>query len=420
MGPPYDVPNHPLPPIPLACRGRRRAGARRGLLVRHRHRDRGRPRGAAASGAAAETGPLKLVGILTVSAPSVGFPDQAAAMEAAVAALNDAGGIAGRKVELTVCNDQADPNVSAKCAQDAVSQGAIAVLGGLSVGGSGMVPVLEQAGIPLLSHPINPLEFTSKISWPIPGGTPVSFSGAAIGLVKTYGCKKVDAITQSLPSSLASADFADAGLKSLGMKLNAKIAVPTTNADYGPPVAQVVSNGSDCVVLALPPGEAGKAIAALGSGAPGVKAGLAAASLTQALIDQVGKATEGVLLSDSFLPVNSEDPGMKAFRDALAKYKPDAKPTSAGVVAWSAVASVKAAAESVQGPITAAAIQEELGRLTAVETGVGPALDFTKPLGIKDFDRILNTNVVTYTVKDGTYGPAAEPFNVLDALKENG
>ncbi len=377
--------------------------------------------GTAASAAASSgTAPLKLVGILTVSAPSVGFPDQAAAMEAAVAAVNDAGGIAGRKVELTVCNDQADPNVSAKCAQDAVAQGAIAVLGGLSVGGSGMVPVLEQAGIPLLSHPINPLEFTSKISWPIPGGTPVSFSGAAIGLVKTYGCKKVDAITQSLPSSLASADFADAGLKSLGMKLNAKIAVPTTNADYGPPVAQVVSNGSDCVVLALPPGEAGKAIAALGAGAPGVKSGLAAASLTQALIDQVGKAGEGVLLSDSFLPVNSDEAGMVAFRDAMAKYKPDAKPTSAGAVAWSAVAVVKAAAESVQGPIDAAAMQQALGKLDAVETGVGPALNLTTPLGIKGFDRILNTNVVTYTVKDGTYGPAAEPFNVLDALKDNG
>ncbi|MEV0589940.1 ABC transporter substrate-binding protein [Nonomuraea cavernae] len=372
---------------------------------------------AASSGAAA---PLKLVGILTVSAPSVGFPDQAAAIEAAVSAVNDAGGIAGRKVELTVCNDQADPNVSAKCAQDAVAQGAIAVIGGLSVGGSGMVPVLEQAGIPLLSHPINPLEFTSANSWPIPGGTPVSFSGAAIGLVKTYGCKKVDAITQSLPSSIASADFADAGLKSLGMKLNAKIAVPTTNADYGAPVAQVVSNGADCVVIALPPGEAGKAIAALGAGAPGVKAGLAAASLTQALIDQVGKAAEGVLLSDSFLPVNSEEPGMVAFRDAMKKYQPEAKPTSAGVVVWSAVAAVKSAAESVQGPIDAKAVQQALGTLNAVETGVGPALDLTTPLGIKDFSRILNTNVVTYTVKDGTYGPAAEPFSVLTAVKENG
>ncbi|MER6831369.1 ABC transporter substrate-binding protein [Streptosporangium sp. NPDC000563] len=378
------------------------------------------PATSATSAVSSESASLKLVGILTVSAPSVGFPDQAAAIEAAVSAVNDAGGIAGRKVELTVCNDQADPNVSAKCAQDAVGQGAIAVIGGLSVGGSGMVPVLEQAGIPLLSHPINPLEFTSKTSWPIPGGTPVSFSGAAIGLVKTYGCKKVDAITQSLPSSIASADFADAGLRSLGMKLNAKIAVPTTNADYGPPVAQVVSNGADCVVLALPPGEAGKAIAALGAGAPGVKTGLAAASLTQALIDQIGKAAEDVLLSDSFLPVNSNEAGMVAFRDAMKKYKPDATPTSAGVVVWSAVAAVKAAAESVQGTVDAASVQEALGRLSSVDTGVGPALNLTTPLGLKDFDRILNTNVVTYTVKNGTYSDAAEPFSVLDALRENG
>ncbi|TXK42422.1 ABC transporter substrate-binding protein [Nonomuraea sp. C10] len=378
------------------------------------------PDAAPAAAASSEAASLKLVGILTVSAPSVGFPDQAAAIEAAVSAVNDSGGIAGRKVELTVCNDQADPNVSAKCAQDAVAQGAIAVIGGLSVGGSGMVPVLEQAGIPLLSHPINPLEFTSQASWPIPGGTPVSFSGAAIGLVKTYGCKKVDAITQSLPSSIASADFADAGLKSLGMKLNAKIAVPTTNADYGAPVAQVVSNGADCVVIALPPGEAGKAITALGAGAPGVKAGLAAASLTQALIDQVGKPAEGVLLSDSFLPVNSDEAGMVAFRDAMKKYQPDAKPTSAGVVVWSALAVVKAAAESIQGPIDGKAMQQALGTLDAVETGVGPAIDLTTPIGIKDFSRILNTNVVTYTVKDGTYGPAAEPFSVLDAVKANG
>ncbi len=362
---------------------------------------------------------LKVLGILTVSAPSVGFPDQAAAMKAAVAAVNDAGGVAGHRLELEVCNDAANPNTSATCATDAVTDGAIAALGGLSVGGSGAVPVLEQAGIPLLSHPINPLEFTSKHSWPIPGGTPVSFSGAAIGLVKTYDCKKVAALTQSLPSSVASADFAEQGLKSLGMSLSARLAVATTNADYGPAAAQIASSGSDCVVLALPPGEAGKAIVALKAGAPNVKIGLAAASLTQALIDQIGKAADGVLLSDSFEPVNSTSAGMTAFRDALKKYQPEATPTSAGVVAWSEVAVLKAAIESISGKIDGPAVQAALGKLTAVKTGVGPDLNMTTPLGISGFDRILNTNVVTYTVVNGAYGPAATPFSVLSALKEN-
>jgi ABC-type branched-subunit amino acid transport system substrate-binding protein len=316
-----------------------------------------------------------------------------------------------------VCNDEADPNTSATCATDAVTEGAVAVLGGLSVGGTGAVPVLEQAGIPLLSHPINPLEFTSAHSWPIPGGTPVSFSGAAIGLVKTYNCTKVDAVTQALPSSVASAGFADQGLKSLGLSINAKVAVPTTNADYGPAAAQIAANGSDCVVLALPPGEAGKAIVAMKAGAPKAKIGLAAASLPPALVTQIGAAAEGVLLSDSFLPVNSTEAGMAAFRDALKKYEPDATPTSAGVVAWSAVAVLKAAIESINGPVDGPAVQAALGKLSAVKTGVGPDLAMTTPLGIAGFDRILNTNVVTYTVQNGTYGPGAEPFSVLDALK---
>ena len=73
--------------------------------------------------------PIKLMGLMTTQSSVVSYGNGGSAMQAAADAINAAGGINGRKIEFSVCNDQLDPNIAAQCAKSAATNGDVGVLG---------------------------------------------------------------------------------------------------------------------------------------------------------------------------------------------------------------------------------------------------------------------------------------------------
>lgn len=61
------------------------------------------------------------------------------------AAINEAGGIKGRKIELTVCNDKFDPNTAADCARQAAPKRVVTVIAGYQPLVPQVIPVVEAA-----------------------------------------------------------------------------------------------------------------------------------------------------------------------------------------------------------------------------------------------------------------------------------
>ncbi|ORT53805.1 ABC transporter substrate-binding protein, partial [Frankia sp. KB5] len=100
-----------------------------------------------ATGTSSAGSTVKLMIIAPVGTSGTNYPEMVAAARAAVRGVNARGGIAGHRVELVHCNEKNDAAVARKCAQQAVDQHVLAVVGEVS-GSGGIMPILENAGIP--------------------------------------------------------------------------------------------------------------------------------------------------------------------------------------------------------------------------------------------------------------------------------
>jgi len=113
--------------------------------------------------------PIKIMNIYT-DTPALSFKEMPKNVEAAVAEINAAGGINGRKVEVMSCNNQLDPNVQLNCVREAIDAKVAAVVGSVSFFPT-VYPVLEKAGIAWLGgFGILKEEVNSPISFPVSPG----------------------------------------------------------------------------------------------------------------------------------------------------------------------------------------------------------------------------------------------------------
>ena len=111
-------------------------------------------------------------------------------VQAGVKAINDAGGINGRQLELTVCDNAGDPNRDATCARDAVTDEWVAVVGGFDpYAPAQTLPVLEAANIPYVGYlQGTPIEYQSPVSFPVEIGTVGGYVGTFKQMIDD-GCK---------------------------------------------------------------------------------------------------------------------------------------------------------------------------------------------------------------------------------------
>ena len=94
--------------------------------------------------------PIVLAMISQESGPAA-IPDARLAAEAAVDYVNtELGGAAGRPLQLETCVTDGSPEQSSACANQLLESDPVAFVGQSELGTSGSVPIIEQAGVPLI------------------------------------------------------------------------------------------------------------------------------------------------------------------------------------------------------------------------------------------------------------------------------
>jgi ABC-type branched-subunit amino acid transport system substrate-binding protein len=154
--------------------------------------DGGDENGAPADPAAALSGdPIRLMVQVPLTGPSTRNPEPPVGAKAAAWAVNAAGGIKGRPLDIQVCDDQFDPGKSAGCARLAVSGGVVAYVGAYTGQGDRYMPILEKAGIPSVGNvAVSASENTSPLSYPVGSGAAVALAGVGAMMGK-LGCQKI-------------------------------------------------------------------------------------------------------------------------------------------------------------------------------------------------------------------------------------
>ena len=123
--------------------------------------------------------------------------DEVAAVRAAALAVNAAGGINGHKVVVDYCNNQDDPNITAACVRQMISDKVVELAAGIDILGPSMVQALSAAGIPVVDEDALSLgEMTAPTAFPLTGGIPAAMA-VATSVAAQRGYKKILLVANS-------------------------------------------------------------------------------------------------------------------------------------------------------------------------------------------------------------------------------
>lgn len=371
---------------------------------------------------------IRLMNITSVGATLQNYPDVKAGAQAAVDAINKAGGIGGKKIDLIFCNSQSDANKAASCARDAISDKVAAVVGMTDTFSTSVVPVLEAAHIPAigLEPRGNPIELNSKVSYPFDGGSAGDSVAAAFGL-KQAGAKAVVAVSADVPSAVANIALVKKGAELAGIKYAGSVKIPVEGVtDYAPYAQQIKALGGDSVMFNATVSQIQgltKATAARGMKVVYAQHGTAFG------VDEAkssGSAVNGMLLVSAFPAyTDTSNEGIQRFNkemDAAGDSDPGLKRPTA-INAWLSVYAVKALVEgqggapAIKGAVTSAALNDALAKSGDINL-LGLATWSPSKSGPADFPRVAHANYSFLKVDNGGIQPSGlSSVDVMEKLQ---
>lgn len=365
--------------------------------------------GSGASGSSSDT--IKLGAWLPLSGPgaAAGEPQRVGG-DVYFKLLNDRGGINGRKVEWITKDNAYDTQQTVQAARELIGQDRVVAI--VNANGTAQTEatfpfVLEQSKVPILNT------YGGAENWYSPPraglfGIQTLYEDQAAALAKWAvedGAKKV-LVIHSDPAAFVNvakqvAPVAEKEDSGVSVDL---LSVKFQTTDYAPIVSQVRAQRPDAVITILTAPEAAaylKEAKLQGFSAPAY--GYAPDAQT-ATLTLGGDAAEGYHAVSWFKLPTDNSPELKEYRDAMAKYAPDAPVDFSTLIGFAYAKAFAEIAKTVGGDITSESIVAAYEEAKDVETGIMPPLTFsdTQHLGATDLQRV--------TVKGGRWTAEGDFF----------
>ncbi|MBD0861767.1 ABC transporter substrate-binding protein [Gordonia sp. zg691] len=326
----------------------------------------------------ADGAPVKVGFISPEGGAAVSIPEYRQGAEAAVKYVNDnAGGLAGRPVELVVCKQQEEPTSATKCANELVEQGVAAVLTPGTSMGQVIVPIISGAKIPYVTlNAVSAAELSSPGVSALSSGLPGSLTTTATA-AKDAGLKKVT-IFASDGGGIGTVISQMGGPIFQGMGVDLKVVpIPLGVPDPTPMVTAGLSEKPDGISVVADAGTCASVLKAVQTQDPNVKKLLIPTCLDPNVTKVVGmdaiKGNIGITATDYL----SDQPDTVLYRSVMGQYAPDLSITGAGSSGYQVVLGLVRASKDVQGEVNAASIAQALKSAKDVEMPAGGGITFT-------------------------------------------
>jgi branched-chain amino acid transport system substrate-binding protein len=328
--------------------------------------------------------------------------------------VNSRGGVNGYKFQLIDCDSKYDPSAAHQCAQKLISQGALAIVGWLSLSGEqNETAFLTGQGVPIIGGLGVPAEYGSPLSYPttpslVTAGTALGTRAGQIGL-KSPGVIFLNAnfVQPAIDSFLAA-------MKRQGITPVAVETVDATKADYTDIVLKFQTGGAQSVAAFLDPFSYARLLQAMERQnwhVPFLGAGLDKASANRQYTSGCGSSC-AVFGAHSVTPVleyldHQSTPAIAEYVNAVRTYYPrqyealDSYTTYQWVAAKVFVEAVKRIGNA---PVTRKSLVDALNGLKNYDTG-GITLPISYSAGnghdpLKCFQWIRNNNGQWRTMSD--------------------
>lgn len=326
--------------------------------------------------------------------------------------INSKGGIKGRPLEVTVCDDRGDPTQATACARKAIDDGAVASVGSFTFFGDAALPVFDKGDTAWfgICCAQSAAELTSENA--IATGATIGFASGLTARMIEDGCKTLNAAMGASPRTVLE-PIARNAAKAYGRDFDKVVEVPDAAQDLSPQVAEVLGNDPDCVLLIF--GEASFKAWMPAWQQAGTEARMYGpqGNLNEVSIKGYEQAAEGAIIGGPYPDISTE--GWKDFRDALEQndVSDDLDFNSlGGLGTWSGYEAFRKIVEGMDGEITNKTFLAAAQKATVEVPGQIPKLDFTKEWtqGPKGFARTFNCAFVATKIEGGKVVPDTTEF----------
>jgi len=163
----------------------------------------------------------------------------------AAKAINAKGGFGGREVVIQPCNSKFQPPVATLCAQKAISQGVVGMIGCELAWSSSGLKLFERAKIPSVNCLNTPEDYSNPWSFGLNSGDTGQTGAIANWLCTKPDVKTVGLLKPDLPQLRINAPLAQKILKACGKTLQTPVWFPLTAVDATPYVQKATSAKPD-------------------------------------------------------------------------------------------------------------------------------------------------------------------------------
>jgi branched-chain amino acid transport system substrate-binding protein len=295
------------------------------------------------------TNAIQIGNVSGLSGPLSGsFPQGPQAITALFDAVNAAGGVCGRQLQLNVQDDGQNSTTNASDVQNLINKPVFAFAGSTSDADNGGVPAMQQAGVPDFGFAINCVRSESATYWSVAGGScyqpqpggPYYIGDGYFLNAQQHGYlpKKMAFLAYSIAISAQAAQQFEYVYQHTfgGTPCYTDFSISPFNVNLEPDVATMQSKGCDGVIDTLDvTGNAQllKALQQQNYSMPFVAATFDA--YTPVLISTAGQsAAQNFLVTVPFIPLNESQHMDVMYKQQLQQYVPGAQPSGFGFLAW--------------------------------------------------------------------------------------
>ncbi len=261
--------------------------------------------------------PLK-IGLMTVfESPVISLEDQALALEAAAEAFNSRGGANGSCIEVTTCDDGANPDKAVACVRTIDEAGVVATVNDQGLAAQAEVSeAMAAAKIPRVAANV------ANNDWGDPNSYPMDASGTGVTFLLPQALIDADA-TKIAAIRVGQAEAAALkpileGIYEGEAELTADIPVPAGTTDFSQFILGAQESGAEGAFLAIGEQEAVQVITAGQQLGTDLKLGASLGSFSHSNIAELGGFAEQMVFLWSFAPPTADLPVYQAMRSDLA------------------------------------------------------------------------------------------------------
>ncbi len=362
--------------------------------------------------------PLKVMTVTTLNAAGPTYQNIANTANLYAEYINDRGGIGGRPLEVTVCDEQFDPAVATSCARQAVEEGMVSIVGSFTFFAESIVPVIAESSITWFGAccPITPSELTSPYSFNI-GNQPMYAVGAVKKAVED-GCENINAVI--IDGAQVFIPPMENAIAALGKSFGDVIILPPTAQDYSAEVAQATTD-ADCIVAVISETPYITWNTAWGQADTDARQYGPQGNLNEISAAGNEEATDGDIIVGMYPDISTEP--WDEYRAALDEAGLDMSEfdynSLGGMGTWAAYVAFTQIAETIDGEITAETFYEAANTTSSLDLdGMVPVLDFTQEWtdGLEGYNRLFNRSVVYSQLENGKVVPLTTEFEDVGDL----